>query len=45
MHLKSRTAKHLSSEALVRLPTGMLNSCGLCYEEEILVMPGLAAVW
>lgn len=35
LHLKSRAEKRLSYNALVKLPTGLLNSYGLCYEEEV----------
>lgn len=44
LHLKSRVGKHWSYNAPAKLPTGLLNSCGLCYEEEIFLMHGLAVL-
>lgn len=44
LHLKPRAEEHLSYNALAKLPTGLLNSCGLCYEEEIFLMHALAVL-
>lgn len=44
LNFKRRAWERWSSNALLELPTGLLNSCGLGCEEQVFLMHGLAVL-